>query len=397
MIAYLAGISMLKAEAISITMSGHGPQCRLLVARPTISWQVWPEGDNLVSGATLSIDGKKQKASYNKVARSLTFTPSEPFSPGEHQVQAQIVVNGWAKFDKRWSFTVLQDAYEEVPEPSRDSILVINAFNSIRRQANLEPVVVDPRLCLAAVAHAAYIDKNPGDGHLQNESKPGFVGRTPAERMGRMGYCGGSWEVLVPSVGDIDVAVKRLFDAPYHRASMLNSGPIRVGGGYVGGTVVIDGEMAMDQQTVVSPAEGQQDVQPFWKDVEVPDPYRLHSVDSKMVGYPIMFVRQGVKNLFIRRFTLTDSSGRKVEAYENFPGYDDHLRAEAFIMPKRPLGYDQTYRVTVEASDSTGKECGKTWSFTTASFGQHLARTGASQQDALGTLLAHPATQLHRQ
>ena len=86
----------------------------------------------------------------------------------------------------------------------------------------------------------------------------------------------------------------------------------------------------------------------------------------------------------MRRFILTDPSGVRVSAYENFPGYDDHLHAEAFIMPKKPLESNATYRVQVDATDENGKEVGKTWTFTTASSDQRLAKTVALRPDVLG-------------
>ena len=384
MITILASIALLNSDAISITMSGHGPQNELLVAKPTIVWQVWPQGEDIVSGATITIDGKKQKASYSKLAKSLLYTPTEPFKPGEHQVQAQIVVNGWAKFDKKWTFNVLPEAYVDLPNPSEASVSVVESFNETRANGGLEPAVIDPQLCLAATGHANYLEQNPGAGHIQTPGKPGFIGRTPTERLSRMGYAGGSWEVLVPSATDIEIAVKRLFDAPYHRASMMNAGPIKIGGGFIGGTVVIDGEVSTEPKTVLSPADGQKNVQPFWKDTEVPDPFRLHSANSKLVGYPIMFVRQGTKRIVIKRFKVSDTQGKEIAAYENFPGYDDHLNAEAFIMPKKPLDSGTTYRVNVEATDDKGKDIGKTWSFTTAASDLSQARTVASLQGALG-------------
>ncbi len=366
MIAHLVGLGMLKGDSISITMSGHGPQNELIVAKPTIVWQVWPDGDNIVSAATISINGKKQKAIYSKLAKSLLFTPEQPFKPGEHQVAAQIVVNGWAKFDKKWSFRVLPNAYTELPDPTDASLAVVDSFNEIRGIAGLEPSVIDPRFCLAASGHAEYLEKYPGSGHLQSPVQPGFTGKEPADRLARVGFAGGSWEVLVPSVDDVDLAVKRLFDAPYHRISMLNSGPIKVGGGFIGGTVVIDGEVSTEARTIVSPTDGQKNVQPFWKDSEIPDPFRLHSVASKLVGYPIMFVRQGARRIVVRSFRLTDARGNQVAVFENFPGYDDHLKAEAFIMPKKPLDPSSTYVATVEAIDDNGKQIGKSWTFTTA-------------------------------
>ena len=366
MLACILGLELGKSESISVTMSGHGPQNELLVAKPTIVWQVWPQGDNLVSSATITVDGKMQKASYSKLAKCLIFTPDQPFKTGEHQVHAQIVVNGWAKFDKKWSFRVLPDAYIELPEPSEASKAVVDSYNEIRRRTGLEPSVIDSRLCLAATGHAAYVAMFPSSGHQQDPSRPGFIGQEPVDRLSRMGFAGGSWEVLVPSTDDVDLAIKRLFDAPYHRVSMLNSGPIKAGGGFIGGTVVIDGEASYEVRTIVSPADGQKDVQPFWKDVEVPDPFRLHTFGSRLVGYPIMFVRQGAKKVVIRTFKLTDTQGNQIEVYENFPGYDDRLDTAAFVMPKKPLEPSATYRVRVEASDESGAEIGKTWSFTTA-------------------------------
>jgi hypothetical protein len=384
MITILASIALLKSDSISITMSSHGPQNELLVAKPTIVWQVWPQGEDIVSGATITIDGKRQKASYSKLAKSLLYTPAEPFKPGEHHVQAQIVVNGWAKFDKKWSFNVLPEAYLELPSPSEASVAVVEAFNEVRSNIGIEPSIIDPRLCLAATGHASYLEQNPGAAHIQTPGRPGFIGRTPADRLSRMGYAGGSWEVLVPTATDVEIAVKRLFDAPYHRASMMNAGPIKVGGGFIGGTVVIDGEVSPEPRTVLSPADGQKDVQPFWKDTEVPDPFRLHSASSKLVGYPIMFVRQGAQRIVVKRFKISDPQGNELAAYENFPGYDDHLNAEAFIMPKKPLNSGTTYKVNVEATDDNGKEIGKTWFFKTSASEVNAARTVASIQDALG-------------
>ena len=97
-----------------------------------------------------------------------------------------------------------------------------------------------------------------------------------------------------------------------------------------------------------------------------------------------MFVRQGTKRIVIKRFKVSDTQGKEIAAYENFPGYDDHLNAEAFIMPKKPLDSGTTYRVNVEATDDKGKDIGKTWSFTTAASDLSQARTVASLQGALG-------------
>lgn len=366
MFATLAGMAIVNFESVNVSMSWHGPQNELLVAKPTVSWQVWPEGDNVVSGVTVSINGKKQKASYNSLTKSVVHTPTEPLPPGQHSVHAQVVINGWAKFDKKWTFKVLPEAVQELPQPSDASLSVIDAFNDVRKTAGLQNAIVDPVLCLSSIAHARYLELHPGGGHIQTENRPSFTARTPAERMSKMGYSGGSWEILVQNTRDAETAIKRLFDAPYHRVAMLNSGSIRAGGAFVGGTVVVNGEISSEVKTVVSPADQQTDVQPFWKDNESPDPMRIHSFKSRMVGYPIMFVRQGSRSIHVRKFELRSSNGTKIEAWENFPGYDEHVRAEAFIMPKTPLAPGATYNVHVEATDDQGKEIGTNWSFTTA-------------------------------
>lgn len=391
MIAAIFGLATLLSDTVSVSMSGYGPQNDLLVAKPTLAWQVWPEGENLVSSASITVDGKKQKATYSKLAKSLLYVPSEPFKEGEHQVIAQVMVNGWAKFEKKWSFRVLPNAYVDLPAPSEASEAVVESFNDIRKAAQLEPAVIDPRLCLSATGHAAYLEKNPGSGHYQSAGNSGFIGREPADRMSRMGFSSGSWEVLVPSVDDVDLAVKRLFDAPYHRSSMLNAGPIKVGGGYIGGSLVIDGELSNEPRTVVSPADGQAGVQPFWKDSEVPDPFRLHPGASRLVGYPIMFSRQGCQRIDVSKFQVLGPDGSEVEVLKNVPDQDQHLHGEAFVMPIRPLESGATYRVVVEAKDDKGNQVGKTWSFTTA-VAQYSARTVASRRDARGIDQARPLT-----
>ncbi len=377
-------------------MLGHGPKDEVLVRNVSFVWQVWPENGNLISAASLSLNGKKQKAIYDKERRTLEFTPPEPLSSGEYKVSAQVIVNGWAKFNKDWVLRVSSEAFDKIPEPSAEAKQAIEALNSVRSSAGLPATKTDERLCYASFAHARYLSQNSSTSHLQSPSGKGFFGAEPADRLARMGFGKGSWEILAPVLTDPETGIKRLFDAPYHRISMLNPGAIEVGAGWDGGNLVVDGASSSDEETVLSPGDGQKDVQPFWKDTEWPNPYRLHGISEQLVGYPIMFVRFGTNQISVSRFEVRDERGRQVDCFQNLPGRDDHLTNAAFVMPKSPLESGRTYRVSVAAKDASGKDISRAWSFTTASDGGVLAGILASRQGALGMSQAPMASRLRR-
>jgi uncharacterized protein YkwD len=110
-------------------------------------------------------------------------------------------------------------------DPVADSIAYLNAMR--HNVGYTTALSVDKGLTTSSQNHAAYLADNSVLSHNETAGQPGFTGATPGVRITAQGSYAAWGEVT--SAGDVRaftdslVAVRLLFDAPYHRVIMLDN------------------------------------------------------------------------------------------------------------------------------------------------------------------------------
>lgn len=344
----------------------YGPKAALLVSSPTLQWEVWPSDGAKVTSATMLINGEKVDATYNFASRRLEYQPSRPFQTGKYDVQCRVMVENRLEVKKDWSFKVCESAISELPRPDATQDASLAEANAYRRALGLENAFQEDRLNAASLAHVKYLAKNRRTGHYEQEGEPGFVGRTPGDRLEAFGYSGTSWECVTYNSGGIKESVRDLFHAPYHRIPFLQPGRVPVGTGIVGKHFSIKFGDGGESGLTVSPAAGQTGVPTSWDGNERPNPLRMHTTGGGDVGYPIVFSLFGENSPVLK---LSDAKltcdGKAIPMFENSSTNDDHLENTVILMPKKPLEPNQTYEVWVKAVVNDKQSIEKRWSFTT--------------------------------
>jgi uncharacterized protein YkwD len=346
-----------------------GPQCEVIVARPDVVWKAWSENNLKITDVKLAIDGDLVSVQYDEPSRMIRYRPTKKLNAGQHRVEANMVVDGWAKFQKKWTFTVTKDAVESPPTPDSQSRQLIAEGNRYRNNIGLEKASIDETFCYSAALHSTYQVLNNDASHFQTVGKPGFIAETPGERMKRVGVSSGVWESLVGNVSDQSRGVRGLFDAPYHRINMMQPGSVRMGACIKNGALTMQGETSDMVQTVVSPGDGQADVDRSWSDLEEPDPLSIHPEAKRPVGYPIVLAHFDIacsKIIFISG-SLKTSEGVEVACFFNTPQNDIHLKKEIFLIPQQRLLAAEKYFIQVQAKTDAGVDISRNWSFVTGS------------------------------
>lgn len=385
-------------SSLVYTTSDPRPAGNVRIARPTLTWRVWAsDGSSAkVTKATLMLNGRSVPAVYDAARRALIHEPPQPLERGQvYTAQAQVVFSRKFAVSREWKFTIAPDAVDELPttlDPYQTNALA--AANEIRRSLNLPPFRPDAALNAAAQAHSTYVTRNRRGGHFQQEDLPGFVGISPADRIGAFGYPGGEIAENV-GVGSVSVsnAVTGLFDAPYHRLPFLHPGAMLLGVGYSAGegrsnppclTMEFGMPDTYDEATVLYPRDGQTNVPTSWDGNENPNPLRFYSSARRgvRVGYVISFSYfagrspsrlrrsndEDRKAIIVREATLVrEGDDTPVPVYVNTPSSDEELDNTALLIPRAPLAPGTVYRVTVEATSAIdGRDISRTWRFTTS-------------------------------
>jgi len=345
----------------------YGPRSVTRLARPTVTWEVWPSEGGRVTGWDLRINNRKVRATYDSGRRELQFTPDYDLDTGDYAVSAKVTVDGSLTVSRAWSFRVSSEKIGKLAPPSEKQVLLLQEINSARSVLGLAPALLDDRLDASASAHTSYLKRNRQSGHFEQEGAPGFSGNAPADRMEAFGYFGSSYEDVCTGAFSLREGMKMLFDAPYHRIPFMAPGQPLVGGAYENGALTLQFGVSEATRVVVSPAPNQPGLPLTWDQPENPNPLRLYDVRGQ-IGYPVVFAAFGVEEpIRVSDASLTDGFGNSVPFYLNSPANDDHLENAAFVLPKKPLRAGTLYSVTVRATDATGRDISKSWSFTTRS------------------------------
>jgi uncharacterized protein YkwD len=367
------------------------PQGVVRIPRPPLFWRIWPN----VSQATVHLDDIPIPSRYDPARRAVVAQPPVALRPGPHRVRCSVTLRGGGTASKDWSFTVVRSEIA-IAGGASTSLGALSPVNRLRATLRLPQLREERPLQIAALVHARYLRRNRAGGHLQEASRPGFVGQNPADRARAFGFVEDALvedvavqkSVGMPVSGDIAGAVTSLFAAPYHRLPFLNPILTRFGAardveaarGRLDSYVVLlfggSDDPGRAPQTVVSPFDGEREVPTAWTSYETPDPLRLHENRPAQVGFPIVFAHYPTRPpgrapapLRFDGASLTGPDGQTIPILINEPRTDRELGGQAVLLiPRQPLLPGQTYTVKVSARDGdSGKNLARTWRFTTRS------------------------------
>lgn len=254
----------------------------------------------------------------------------------------------------------------------------INKMNEYRELLGLSPFKQNQLLQQASQAHTDYLAHNGGSGHDQKPNLPLFTGKEPWDRGNYFGYRHMIYsEIMSPRAYTASDGINSLFDAPYHRLSIIDAKLNEVGvGSHEKGYFVVNfgkqyqTEAEEQPEFTLYPYPGQKDAKTSWLAVEDPNPltyWRITNEQLKVVGYPISFIYNGLGQLVIDDVHLTNKAGQSIATYNVTPKLEQWGNY-AFIIPKEKLKLRDTYYVDVKAhidDDGDIKDASKQWSFMT--------------------------------
>lgn len=349
----------------------YGPKTTMLIAKPTLRWEVWPGNRAQITEQKMLINGIEVRATYSVRERALLYTPDKPLAPGEYKVKCRVEIDNSLVANKEWSFTVASNAAPALARPDAEQVRALVAANAYRSALGLEPFQLDDRMSGAALAHSRYLSKNGTTGHFQKPGLPGFFGAEPGDRLESFGYIGESWECVSFGSDSPEESVTNLVDAPYHRIPFMQPGPVLLGTGFADQRLTMEFSGNRSEGITVYPAPGQTGVPTQWSGNERPNPLRLHDA-PKPVGYVIVFSawQPGGSKLTVEAASLRNcADGSTVQIFLNTPANDNELDNACFLIPRRPLRAGATYeayvRGKISASGSQEAVVEKRWRFTT--------------------------------
>lgn len=357
--------SALQKQTVRLLSEGYGPSGAISVAKPKVAWKAWPEGGQVTS-VRLVINSKPYTARYDAATRELIAEGLSNLTPGTYKVEAGLTVDGWANFDEKWSFTVGNDV-KPLPIYTRDEKSAVNELNGIRAKHKLPAMFLDPYLTMTARAHTDYLSLNDTTSHNEREGLAGFTGIMASDRGRKHGHVGGIWEVVAGGTTTPEESVYDLWDAPYHRIALMQSGRNGIGVGWKNGHFTMNGAPSWQKGYFVAPYDGQQNVPIAWANQESPNPVRSFPDARFLLGYPIVLSGTEVESAKLEYVsaTLEDSKGTPVPFYLRHRGNDEHLTNALIMIPKLPLKFDENYTVNVSVNGGGESATKRTWTFKT--------------------------------
>ncbi len=354
-------------KQIQIWSAGFGPSKEIKVKNPKFVWQVWADGGSKITAASFVINGKEVDAKYDNRKKELFVESDVALPPGTYSVVANVQVDEWAKFDKKWTVTIRQDAVQNADSMPAESKKVFAAFNAIRANHGFGPCVFDPSFTLAATAHTNYLSLNKEGGHHEDPALPGYTGMAADDRARMFGHVGANWEVVATGAADAVTGIIGLWDAPYHRISMMKPGIVIAGTSFKGGNLTMAGDGMTLDGMFVSPPENGNGVSPSWENNETPNPTRRFEDAEHILGYPIVANVYGDKvgTVSLISSSVTGPDGTEVDRYELAPQNDNHLKNSVILIPKKPLTPGKIYSVSLKLKDGLGNLYSKAWKFAT--------------------------------
>jgi len=365
----LATRAPVDGKRVEVLVGSYGPKIEIRYARPTLKWEVWPANpSDRFLGVEMRIDGKSVPAVYDPDQRAVLYTPDKPLSAGTHRVECHVFMPKGVRFDQAWESRIASDAASALPAPVASQVEALAAINAIRKALDLPAMVGDDRMNIAALQHSRYLAKNKDFGHKEDPAKDGYFGTNASDRLAVYGWIGGCWEDVSYGTPNATEAVKGLFDAPYHRVPFLQPGVISCGAGFADQRLTLEFGASKEEDTVVSPADGQTDIPTSWRNFERPDPLRMHRQTDGVTGYPIVLAQFGSRTQrlgTVLKARLFDSDGNEVPTWLNTPENDENLTTAAVLIPQRPLKPKVTYHYSFALKGSDGRTVSTSGIFTT--------------------------------
>ncbi|MYL34875.1 hypothetical protein GLW08_15550 [Pontibacillus yanchengensis] len=357
------------------------PSGKVANESPFISYFVKLSSYDVAYSISMFLNGKEVEADYSENTGLLTYQASD--LSGANTVKVIVKANGLKQLEQSWDFTV--DDNKKNPLEGKDTTLLeevqseaLNRINEYRENLALPTLSNNAKLQETAQAHSNYMLKYENTGHKENsENEDFFTGVSPQQRTSYFGY--ENWYVgegITYEEPGGKLAVDHLFDAPYHRLSLMNPFFEEAGTGYnEDGDFVVNfgGEMKEDDRVVLYPYHQQQNSKISWFAYESPNPLRNYDKNKIWTGYPISYTYYGPMNdkLVVENATLTNSSGEEISTYSITPEQEDHGKHHVFLIPKKVLSTNEQYTVNVNAyikpQSGENKDVSRTWTFTTAS------------------------------
>ncbi|HLO99072.1 MAG TPA: CAP domain-containing protein [Fimbriimonas sp.] len=357
---------LVQQPTVRLLTEGFGPSGSILVARPKVAWKVWPGGSAKITAGRISINSKSVSCKYDSDRRELLAEGVSTLSPGTYNVHASVTIDGWANFEEKWQFVIGTDSVD-LPTYTRDEKSAINELNGIRAKHQLPPMTIDPYLTMSSRSHTDYLALHDVIAHEESPDKLGFTGVMPWDRGKRHGHVGGIWEVVSGGTETAEAAIYNLWNAPYHRITLMQTGRSLVGVGWKKGHFTMNGTPSWDRGVYMAPYAGQENVPVLWANQEVPNPTRNYPDARFLLGYPIVVAGSelpGGKMDFVSA-SLVDSNGNAVDTYLLHRQNDDNLTNAVIVIPKAPLKFNEMYtadvRVIVQGDVITQRK----WTFTT--------------------------------
>ena len=239
--------------------------------------------------------------------------------------------------------------------------------NQMRAAIGAPTLPGDARVMLAAQNHANYNAANRTGGHFETAGLPYYTGYSARDRLIAAGWTTSFVSEVATGGGSGALAgVQQLWDAPYHRLGMMHPSASSAGWGHSHlGTVATVGDITYDfgirsPEYVRSPAHGQTGIPTSWSGNESPNP--LPAGVSGPVGYPIMVVYSGGRNVVMRAAEIIAPNGTRVPFYYVQQQFEYDYQV---IIPQRPLTAGTTYHVRFDINVSNVMVTNE-WDFTTA-------------------------------
>lgn len=240
----------------------------------------------------------------------------------------------------------------------------LSRVNYYRKMVGLKAITLNKTINKASEAHAAYNADHNLSGHVEDSSGRGFTGAWPWDRMRHFGYNEFTYATEVCSMRWANAqyllrinpqwAIDGWIDTVYHRLPIINPNVYETGFGAAkaGDRVAYVMDFAnpgfsTTKEVICYPVDEQINVPAKFTGDETPDPL---PGTKYPVGYPITVTFSGYKDINVIDIKLTDINGVDVGYYKIKPFADKYIRDSIAIIPKRPLEYGMTYRVSINAN-----------------------------------------------
>src|SRR5438309_6206046 len=239
--------------------------------------------------------------------------------------------------------------------------------NQLRSATGSPAVPSDPRLVQAAPSHGSYNSATGVLGHYETAGNPYYTGYAPRDRLIAQGWTT-SFVSEVATGGSELGGVQQLWDAPYHRLSLMHPNATTIGWGHselngrqnnVGDIVYNFGIRPVE--FVRSPANMQTNIPTSWSGHESPSP--VPAGTSGPYGYPIMVVYSAGQNVQFRAAELVAPNGTRLPFYVAPQQFEYDYQV---IIPQRPLAVNTTYHVRFDITVA-GQWLTNEWDFSTGS------------------------------